>query len=106
MKSRRWITLSLLLIIVGVTFVVVDSAVYAPRFAAFYQEWNAWVLSNMDAVQPSPELYGLNSASFYVSMVLGTGGGMLVVIGACYVVIFFIGKMAKRYGYAKEPQEF
>ena len=106
MKSRRWITLSLLLIVVGVTFVVVNNVVYAPRFAAFYQAWNAWFSGGMDAVQPSLELYGLNSASFYVSMVLGTGGGMLVVIGACYVVIFFIAKIAKRHGYAKEPQEF
>ncbi len=106
MKSRRWITLSLLLIIVGVTFVIVNNTVYAPRNAAFYQAWNAWAPSNTDTVQPTPELYGLDTTAFYVSMLLGTVGGMLVVIGGCYVVIFFIAKMAKRYGYAKEPQEF
>jgi hypothetical protein len=57
-------------------------------------------------VQPSLELYGVDSASFYVSIVLGTVCSILVFIGACYLVIFFIAKMAKRYGYTKEPQEF
>lgn len=104
MKSRRWITLNLLLIIVGVAFVIINNAVYVPRIAAFSQAWTAWSPGNADTVQPSPELYGLDTTAFYVSTVFGNAGIAFVLIGACYFGIVFIAKIARSYGYAKEPQ--
>lgn len=95
MKPRQWITISLLLIIVGVTFLIVVNITYAPRIVAYREALNAWVEGNTGTEPPTLEWYGLDTTSFYLFAALGAMGTLLVFIGAAYLVIYVIARLTQ-----------
>ncbi len=101
MRPKRWVTIGLVLIIVGVVLMIANSVVYGPRFASFAGALKTWANEHAEAPAPNPASFGIDGTAFVVSLILGNAGYILVFIGVAYLVIYVIAQVAKRLGYAK-----
>ena len=77
---------------------VINQIVYVPRYIALGQAFRAFAENHGVGSPPSPETYGLNVTSLYISGILGSVGFFFVFIGATYVIILFIAKIIRRLG--------
>ncbi len=101
MIPKRWMKLGILLIIVGVVLHIVNGIVYGPKLIALYNALKAWS-SDHNAAAPNPASYGLDNTAFIMAGALSLLGYTLILIGAIYLAIYLIAKIAKRLGYVKE----
>jgi hypothetical protein len=97
-KPNRWLRVSVILIVVGCIFLVINQVVYVSRFIAFGKAFEAVAKNHGVGSPPTPEAYGLDVTSLYISSILGTAGFIFVFIGATYVILLFIGKIIRRLG--------
>lgn len=93
---NRWTKFSILIIIVGVVLLTINQIVYVPRFMALEHAYEAWVENNTSTAPPSPETFGLDLTSVYISGALGWLGSLFVFVGALYLVILLVAKILRR----------
>ncbi len=98
MHIGRWTLASLLLIVVGVIMLAINAIVFVPRFMALRDATLAWSKNGMGIPPPNPSLFGIDTSTYYIAAILGIGY-WLVFIGASYLVIIVVSKIAKKQAY-------
>ncbi len=95
MDIGRWTLASLLLIVVGIVMLAINALVFAPRFVALRDATLAWSKNGTEIPPPNPSSFGIDTSTYYIAAILGIGY-LLVFIGASYLVIILVSKIAKK----------
>lgn len=95
MRQKRWIQISLILIIAGSIMLAVNQIVFVPRFIALRDATIAWSENHTGSTPPSPGEYGIDVSTFFISNTLSFGV-LLIFVGAAYLVIILLAKMLNK----------
>jgi len=91
--------IGLILVVAGIVLMVVNQILFVSKFVAVGEARLAWAKTTpMPSPNsfPSLEAYGLNQTSLYIMSALSIVAWILVLVGAVYIVVPFIAKIARR----------
>ncbi len=87
------------LLALGITFYIVDLAVFIPRISAFQHASLDWAHNHTSTQPPNPADFGVGTNTFIISTLLAYASGASLLLGAAYLVILLIAKIIRQLGY-------
>jgi hypothetical protein len=103
-KTKHLLIIGILLVLVGILLLAVNQIFYVSKIVALGEARLAWARNHSLGSFPSDEAYGLNQASFYISVILGSIGYILVFIGASYIIIQVLAIIIRRSRYQQNKE--
>ena len=96
-EMNRWTKASILIVITGVILITINRVYYVPKFNAFTHALWSWSKNETGTAAPSPETFGLDATSPWISTLLGGFGSLLVFVGALWLATLLITKIHGRF---------
>ncbi len=92
-KAKKWLLLSVTLLVVGLTLEVAIQIVFVPRIMALRDAMLSWTDNSSAAPKPDASTFGLDATSYLFYGVLAFIGGASVFLGTSFVVILLLAKL-------------
>ncbi|MGD6853010.1 MAG: hypothetical protein ACQCN6_13205 [Candidatus Bathyarchaeia archaeon] len=94
-KTKIRILQIAVLLVVAVTLLAVNSAVYVPNFIAYQDDMSTYVNSSVHSTSPppNPEAYGLTQTNIIIFYALGLVGSTMLLLGAVLLFILVVTKL-------------
>ncbi len=89
---------SFVLIVLGTVMLAANALIYIPKFIALRDATAEWAKNSTSNPPPNPASFGISTETYYMTAILGFGY-LPIFIGAAYLVIVTIRKVAEKLGY-------